>query len=112
MVIVPEDIMFAQPEPDGCEPSEPGQQRFSAADVTRAAMSARNMPDNVWVDEALYRPQVSASKCIRRLAIRRRVRVFVWPASRFAIGFHGSTLAWISGGSWRREGPKSIFDQL
>jgi hypothetical protein len=95
MVVVPEDIVFSQPEPDWSEFSQPGQQRIAATNVARPAVPARNMPDNVWVYEILDRPKVAYSKCVRCLAIRRGVRMFLAHISNFRlVEIHACTLAW------------------
>ena len=89
MVVVPEDIMFAQPEPHWCEVSQPYQQRVAATDVTGSAMPPRNVPNNRRVDEVLDRAKVPDAKCIRCLSIGRRVRMLLTHVLTFAYRYSG-----------------------
>ena len=75
MLVVPEHVVLPQPEPDLGQPSQPHKKILAASNVPGSRVVARNVPDDILVDEGLDTWEVSGAKCIGGSPVRGRVRV-------------------------------------
>ena len=85
MLVVPEDVVLSQPEPDLGQPSQPPQKIVAASNVASSRVATRNVPDDIHIQEGPETCKVPRPECIGGAPVRGRVRVLLIGGGHFCL---------------------------